>query len=140
MQGWLSFWFDEKKRLSAAKEFQRKRCAFIERVWEKDEDLQDAGFYVDDMEIEMAIQEYRRMIEQAQSVTELLSSEARFTKELYKYAAHAVGLSGFTRDQCFPESWKLSGIWSLCCDIVGAWHSTWLCCDARKDEAGSAGL
>ena len=98
VQGWLSFWFDEKKRLSAAKEFQRKRCAFIERVWEKDEDLQDAGFYVDDMEIEMAIQEYRRMIEQAQSVTELLSSEARFTKELYKYAAHAVGLSGFTRD------------------------------------------
>lgn len=98
VQGWLSFWFDEKKRLSAAKEFQRKRCAFIERVWEKDEDLQDAGFYMDDMEIEMAIQEYRRMIEQAQSVTELLSSEARFTKELYKYAAHAVGLSGFTRD------------------------------------------
>ena len=38
------------------------------------------------------------MIEQAQSVTELLSSEARFTKELYKYAAHAGGLSGFTRD------------------------------------------
>lgn len=98
VQGWLSFWFDEKKRLSAAKEFQRKRCAFIERVWEKDEDMQDAGFYVDDMEIEMAIQEYRRMIEQAQNVTQLLSSEARFTKELYKYAAHTVGLSGFTRD------------------------------------------
>ena len=41
MQGWMSFWYDEGKRLKAAKVFQRERCRFLERVWSSDDELQD---------------------------------------------------------------------------------------------------
>ena len=39
VQGWLSFWFDEAKRLAVAKEMQQARCAYLLRVWEKDNEL-----------------------------------------------------------------------------------------------------
>lgn len=44
VQGWLSFWFDEKKRLAVAKEFQKKRIRFLQTVWDKDNELADEGF------------------------------------------------------------------------------------------------
>ena len=97
VQGWLSFWFDETKRLQAAKEFQKKRCDFLERIWTTDEELQEEGFYGDDFEIESALLGYRNAIEKAPSVMQLLVSEAAFTKQLYKYAAHTVGLTDFVR-------------------------------------------
>ena len=34
VQGWLSFWFDEEKRLSVAKDFQKKRYAASDRIIE----------------------------------------------------------------------------------------------------------
>lgn len=33
MQGWMSFWFDEAKRLEVAKQFQFARIEFIRKVW-----------------------------------------------------------------------------------------------------------
>ncbi len=99
VQGWLSFWFDDEKRLRAAKEFQKKRCDFLEKIWTTDEELQEEGFYGDDFEIENALQGYRQAIAKAPSVTQLLVSEAAFTKQLYKYAAHTVGLTDFVRDR-----------------------------------------
>ena len=39
LQGWLGFWFDEAKRLKIAKNFQRERIDFIQKVWSKDRDL-----------------------------------------------------------------------------------------------------
>lgn len=97
VQGWLAFWFDEGKRLAAAKRFQLSRCRFLETVWTKDEELGDAGFYADDMEITRALSGYRNAIDGAENVTELLTSEAQFTKQLYKYAAQRCGLSRFVR-------------------------------------------
>lgn len=38
------FWFDEKKRLAVAKEFQKKRIRFLQTVWDKDNELADEGF------------------------------------------------------------------------------------------------
>lgn len=99
VQRWLSFWFNEEKRLQAAKEFQKKRCDFLEKIWLADEELQEEGFYGDDFEIESALQGYRQEISKAPSVTRLLVSEAAFTKQLYKYAAHTVGLTDFVRDR-----------------------------------------
>lgn len=98
VQGWLSWWFDEEKRLEVAKEFQRKRCEFLQKIWEKDEELQENGFYADDEEIESAIASFERQIDAATAVTTLLTSEGEFTKKLYKYAAHAVGFKNFVRD------------------------------------------
>lgn len=97
VQGWLSFWFNEEKRLAVAKEFQRARCRFLERTWEKDRDLADGGFYVDDELPEKALNGFRHRIERAATVTELLTGEARFTKDLYKYAAQTTEAGPFER-------------------------------------------
>lgn len=35
LQGWLAFWFDEQKRLAAAKDFQHSRLQFIQSTWQK---------------------------------------------------------------------------------------------------------
>lgn len=97
MQGWMSFWYDESKRLKAAKVFQQERCRFLERVWSSDEELQDEGFYADDAAVEDALAFYRDKIENAAQVTELLAAEAEFTKNLYKYAAANVQMREFVR-------------------------------------------
>lgn len=97
VQGWLSFWFDEPRRLKVAKEFQKKRCFYIEEVWNKDRELQDHCFYVDDEEVMTALDGYKKYIEKAKSVTELLVHEAMFTKALYKYAATIMDIRHFTR-------------------------------------------
>lgn len=97
VQGWLSFWFDEEKRLAVAKAFQEARCRFLERTWEHDRDLADAGFYVDDDLPEHALKQFRSGIRRASNVTELLTAEAHFTKELYKYAARVTEAGEFER-------------------------------------------
>ena len=97
VQGWLSFWFQEDKRLAAAKEFQLKRCQFIEQVWQKDRDLQGWGFYADDDEIQSAMHRFHRVIRQAVDIKQLLAGEAIFTKTLYKYASKQVDMPDFVR-------------------------------------------
>ena len=98
VQGWMSFWFAEDKRLQAAKNFQQQRCNFLERVWEKDRDLQSEGFFVDDREVGGALKGFRDRIESAVNVTELLAAEANFAKQLYKYAVQRTDYGSFTRD------------------------------------------
>ena len=97
VQGWLSFWFQADKRLTAAKEFQMKRCKFIEQVWQKDRDLQSWGFYADDDEIQSAMHRFQRVIRQAVDIKQLLAGEAIFTKALYKYASEHVNMPDFVR-------------------------------------------
>ena len=98
VQGWMSFWFDEEKRLLVAKNFQQKRCSFLERVWDKDRDMQGEGFFADDREIETALKGFRTRIDIAGSVKELLAAEANFAKNLYKYAAMRTDYTDFSRD------------------------------------------
>jgi CRISPR-associated protein Cas1 len=38
-QGWMKFWFNDSKRLTAAKHFQQARIEFLHKVWAKDKDL-----------------------------------------------------------------------------------------------------
>ena len=97
VQGWLSFWFQADKRLTAAKEFQMKRCQFIEQVWQKDRDLHSCGFYADDDEIQSAMHRFQRIIRQAVDIKQLLAGEAIFTKALYKYASEHVNMPDFVR-------------------------------------------
>ncbi len=47
MQGWMQFWFDDQKRLMAAKTFQAARIGFIRKIWTKDRDLKSEGFQID---------------------------------------------------------------------------------------------
>lgn len=97
VQGWLSFWFDDQKRLIIAKEFQQKRLAFIQKIWSKDKQLQEAGFDVSDRDLAQAFVAFDHKIHQVTSVTDLLLAEALMTKRLYHYAKTKCALS-FERD------------------------------------------
>jgi CRISPR-associated protein Cas1 len=99
VQGWLSFWFDEAKRLSAAKRFQQARVEFIKRIWEKDRDLRAESFFIDDHDISTAINNYAAQIETAGKSGDLLQREALLTKQLYRYAAKVTQQGDFTRDR-----------------------------------------
>ena len=98
VQGWMSFWFDEKKRLQVAKSFQRLRIEYLQNVWKKDRDLQSEGFNTDDTDIQQALTRFTSKIEKCTSVTDLLLTEAQLTKMLYKIAANRTKQKWFVRD------------------------------------------
>ncbi|MFW2001842.1 type I-F CRISPR-associated endonuclease Cas1f [Acinetobacter ursingii] len=104
MQGWMSFWFDDAKRLDVAKQFQFARIEFIRRIWAKDKDLKDEGFYLDDADIEQALTGFENKIPHQSKVGDLLLAEAQTTKQLYKIAATRCKLS-FERN---PEQGDLA--------------------------------
>ncbi len=97
IQGWMGFWFDEQKRLEAAKHFQTARIQFMQTVWAKDRDLIDAGFHAQDEDIASALGHTLASIEQAQKVSKLLQIEAELTKRLYKIAANRTKYGDFVR-------------------------------------------
>jgi len=98
VQAWLSFWFEEKKRLNVAKRFQHFRIDYLKKVWGKDKALKEYGFYADDIIIKTLLEGFPKQIHQADNVTDLLLSEARFTKQLYKFAAQKTQYNDFRRD------------------------------------------
>jgi len=98
VQGWLSFWFDEKQRLHVAKQFQQQRIQFIRHTWSKDKDLQLEGFAVDDDAIDKALAGFAEKIDQIPNVTQLLLAEAQLTKRLYKIAVSRTQTDDFVRN------------------------------------------
>lgn len=99
IQGWMSFWFDEQKRLDAAKQFQTARINYMQTVWAKDRDLMAEGFNCNDQDIESALTSTLARIEKAQKVGNLLQIEAELTKRLYKIAANRTKNEGFVRER-----------------------------------------
>jgi CRISPR-associated protein Cas1 len=97
VQGWLSFWFDEGKRLQVAKKFQLHRIEYLKRIWAKDKELQVEGFSIDNQDIETALNSFSAKIEPCTNVTNLLLVEAHFTKSLYKAAATRTKQTDFVR-------------------------------------------
>lgn len=98
IQGWLSFWFDEQKRLRAAKQFQQLRLDYLRRTWTKDKDLKSEGFNIEDEDIARALAGFAAKIEHANNVTELLLTEAQLTKNLYKVAVNRTQQKDFVRN------------------------------------------
>lgn len=98
IQNWMSFWFDDNKRLQAAKRIQQLRLEYMQRVWSKDKDLKAEGFTTDDSSIQQAITSFSSNIEESVNVTQLLLIEARFTKSLYKIAANKTKTKDFIRN------------------------------------------
>ncbi len=97
VQGWMSFWFDEEKRLKVAKRFQQLRLEYLKKVWSNDRDLKNEGFYIDDANTERALTLFSSKIEQSPDVTHLLLVEAQLTKSLYKIAANHTKQKDFVR-------------------------------------------
>jgi CRISP-associated protein Cas1 len=99
LQGWLSFWFDDEKRLRAAKLLQLERISFLKKVWSKDRDLRNVGFDNETPEIDKTLRNNKDEILAAEKITSLLSSEAKLTKQLYKIAAHLNDIPSFIRER-----------------------------------------
>ena len=97
LQDWMSFWFDNERRLAVAKEFQRKRIDYLKIVWQRDRELKSEGFSVVDTAIKTALDIFEERTQNASSTSDLLSTEAQLTKKLYKYASNAVNIGGFKR-------------------------------------------
>jgi len=132
MQGWMSFWFDEQKRLQVAKQFQLARVEFIKKIWTKDKELQAEGFYVDDQDIERTLNNFGGKIMTMHSVGELLLAEAATTKSLYKIAATRCGSQDFTRDHEQSDlanqflnhgNYLAYGLAATCLWVLGISHS-----------------
>lgn len=97
LHGWMQFWFDDEKRLLAAKTFQQARIQFIEQVWQRDRELKTEGFIFKDPAIQVALETFHARTEAATKQSDLLLTEAQLTKVLYKHAANNTQLKDFTR-------------------------------------------
>ena len=104
VQGWLSFWFDEAKRLQVAKHFQLMRINYLQNVWSKDRDLKNESFFIDDQDVTQAFSGFSNKVEQANNVTELLLIEAQLTKNLYKIAVNRTQQKDFVRNYDSADS------------------------------------
>ncbi len=97
LQAWVRFWFDESKRLAAARYFQQARLDFIAKHWINNRQLSDNGFAPTDSDVQCALSASRARVATAPDNTALLTEEARLTKHLFKLAVNAVGYGEFTR-------------------------------------------
>lgn len=97
LQGWLSFWFDDDKRLQAAKKLQHARIGYLRQVWSKDRELKLAGFDAGDPTIAETLDANEAQIDTATKTTFLLTAEAQLTKQLYKIAARHTNMADFIR-------------------------------------------
>lgn len=97
VQGWMSFWFDDEKRLGAAKQFQAARIDYLMAIWTKYKELKQEGFNLKDSSIKAALATFEQRTTAAKKAADLLLTEAQLTKVLYKFAANNTGTNDFTR-------------------------------------------
>ena len=98
IQGWMRWWWDDGKRLQAAKRLQHARLAYLQTVWNKDSELKRWGFDSNNERVKALLEDNIHQIHQQTEVMNLLQLEARLTKSLYKLAAQNTGYGDFTRD------------------------------------------
>jgi len=97
LQAWVRFWFDDAKRLQAAKMFQDVRIEQTKKHWTKKRALDEVGFTPDPKSLEKALAQAKSNNEIALDGNALLTQEARLTKILFKLAARATGYGDFAR-------------------------------------------
>ncbi len=92
LQHWVSFWFDDTKRLAVAKVFQQARIEKTQLSWKKNTELSSIF-----NEAALALQAHALVIEKCDSSMALLAAEGRLTKLLYKLVSDGTGYGDFTR-------------------------------------------
>jgi CRISPR-associated protein Cas1 len=105
LQYWVHFWFDDVKRLDAARAFQLARLARIEAQWTS-RAMKDAGFSISIDQLHSALAHHREAIGKAPSTVDLLTLEARLTKMLFKLAVNAVANSQNVRCRPGSSDWQ----------------------------------
>lgn len=96
LQAWCRFWFDDQKRLHAAKQLQTLRLQFIQQQWHK-RYWQDQNFKVNSSRLEQLLTQSQNQLWQQPDNQSLLTEEGRLSKQLYALAAQTVGYGDFTR-------------------------------------------
>lgn len=99
LQQWVSFWFDDAKRLRAAKILQRVRLRLIEKVWLERGRAENRALDFSPLasEIREKLAELISEIDGCRDLVSLLTLEGRWTKTLYRWAATAARYGEFTR-------------------------------------------
>ncbi|WP_261906490.1 CRISPR-associated endonuclease Cas1 [Zymomonas mobilis] len=146
MQAWVKFWFDDEKRLRAAKALQLARSSRIKDQWLKPS-LGKDGFLPDERRLSALLHQSEYAIERASDIATLLIEEARLTKALFKLASETVGYGDFTRSKnwyrsCKPffRSRKLFGLWPWCYCDLGFGNSSWIGDTARENTPRRVGV
>ena len=109
IQGWLSWWWDDDKRLQMAKKLQLARLDFMQDVWARDKDFHAVGFDSKNEQIVSLQNRYKEMILGQNSVNDLLTLEGRMTKDFVSPCVHqtpimqglAVSMMGWTKPMRF---------------------------------------
>ncbi|TNH41631.1 type I-F CRISPR-associated endonuclease Cas1 [Photorhabdus luminescens subsp. sonorensis] len=97
LQDWVSFWFDDEKRLAAAIAFQKIRIAQIREHWLSSRMLRDNSFMFNRESLLSLLTRYEQNLANCRDNKELMAQEAVMTKALYKLAANAVSYGDFVR-------------------------------------------
>lgn len=97
LQKWVKFWFDDDKRLEAAKLFQEARLALIQKYWLPKNTRHSENFNVNEIILNDLIKKSTRSINTCLTSQDLLLQEASMTKALYKLACSATHYGDFTR-------------------------------------------
>jgi CRISPR-associated protein Cas1 len=99
LQHWVRFWFDDALRLQAAREVQLTRLQRLGEQWRADSKRAQEGWGADVAALDALLAASAQAIRHAADTTQLLTEEARLTKQLYKLAAQASRYGEFTRSQ-----------------------------------------
>lgn len=97
LQDWVSFWFDDEKRLAAAAAFQKVRIAQIRRHWQSAKMEREPEFTPNSDRLIALLDRYEQSLPQCANSNDLLAQEAVMTKALYKLAANTVNYGEFIR-------------------------------------------
>lgn len=95
LQGWMTLWMDEARRLKAAKLLQTRRVSFTEKWWGSSH-FQSQGFSPDSLD--NVAENFENGIAQSKSPEQLLGHEGAWTKTLYALAARTTKYGDFQRD------------------------------------------
>lgn len=99
LQHWVSFWFDNDKRLAAAKTFQLVRLEMIAKYWLSPHMQREDGFHVDGSRLTALLDQTQNALSDCCNNNEILALEAQLTKALYKIAANTVRYGDFARSK-----------------------------------------
>ncbi|WP_348945674.1 type I-F CRISPR-associated endonuclease Cas1f [Chitinibacter sp. FCG-7] len=97
LQDWVSFWFDDAKRVQAAVLFQQVRIAQIRRHWLSSSMQREESFAIAAEQLNGILDQFSTRLSSCQSSNDVLLQEAVMSKALYKLAANAVKYGDFTR-------------------------------------------
>lgn len=98
LQHWVRFWFNDALRLEAAKRFQQARLQRLGQHWLRSSAFRECGFDISSALLQPLLERHAQAVETACDTNELLTNEARLTKDLFKIAVRTIGYDeNFTR-------------------------------------------